>query len=110
MRTLRLTPSPLITKLLMYPSSLRIRAISSFNFEAGTSTRECFAAMALRIRVNMSAIGSVIPYSIFDCQLPIADLKNWKLAIGNRQCYLPTRLNYAGYLPLERQLAETDAA
>jgi hypothetical protein len=29
-------------------------------YDAGMSTRECFAAMAFRIRVSMSAIGSVI--------------------------------------------------
>jgi hypothetical protein len=65
------------------------------SFEAGTSTRECFAAMALRIRVNISAMGSVMKsnssYLIVDCRLPIADLKNfsmcsignWQLQIGN---------------------------
>jgi hypothetical protein len=37
-----------------------MRAISSLSFDAGMSTRECFAAMAFRIRVSMSAIGSVI--------------------------------------------------
>src|SRR2546430_3762932 len=37
-----------------------MRAISSFSFEAGISTRECLAAIALRIRVNISAMGSVM--------------------------------------------------
>src|ERR1035437_7733631 len=36
------------------------RAISSFIFDAGMSTRRCFDPHALRIRVNMSAIGSVM--------------------------------------------------
>src|SRR5687767_16039753 len=40
--------------------SFRIRAISVFILESGTSTRRCFDPHALRIRVNMSAIGSVI--------------------------------------------------
>src|SRR6187401_2056563 len=54
-----------------------MRAISSFNFDAGISPRECLAETAFRIRANMSAIGSVIRYnSIFDCRLPIADLIN----------------------------------
>src|ERR1044072_5438643 len=37
-----------------------MRAISAFNLDAGTSTRECFAATAFRTRVSMSEIGSVI--------------------------------------------------
>jgi hypothetical protein len=47
--------------------------------------------------------------SIFDCQLPIADLK---LEIGNRKSAmsLPARLYDAGNLSLQRQLAKTDAA
>src|ERR1700748_3617430 len=36
-----------------------MRAISSFSFEAGTSTFWCRARIALRIRVSMSATGSV---------------------------------------------------
>src|ERR1035437_1794780 len=43
-------------KLLAFSS----RAISSFIFDAGMSTRRCFDPHALRIRVNMSAIGSVM--------------------------------------------------
>src|SRR5229473_3354727 len=86
-----------------------MRAISSFSFEARISTRECLAAMALRIRVNISAMGSVMHYSIFDCQLPIADLK---LEIGNRKSAmsLPACLHDAGNLSLQRQLAKSDAA
>src|SRR2546422_908080 len=118
MRTLRLTPSPFTTKLLMYPSSFRMRAISSFSFEAGISTRECFAAIALRIRVNISAIGSVMNYSISHCRFPIVDcrfkrtLSTAQSAIGNWQSkmFLPTRLDDAGNLALQRQLTKTDAA
>src|SRR2546423_12205106 len=100
MRTSFFAPSPLMTKLLMYPSSLRMRAISSFNFDAGMSTRECLAETALRIRANMSAIGSVIRYnSIFDCQLPIADWNQWE--IGDRQSALslPTTFHDSRNLP-----------
>src|SRR6187397_1612078 len=40
--------------------SFRIRAISVFIFDSGMSTRRCFDPQALRIRVSMSAIGSVM--------------------------------------------------
>src|SRR5881394_46041 len=43
----------------MYPSSSRMRAICSFSFEEGISTRSCSALLALRMRVSMSATGSV---------------------------------------------------
>src|SRR5947209_5186333 len=43
----------------MYPSSVRMRAISTFSFEEGSSTRSCSALLALRMRVSMSATGSV---------------------------------------------------
>src|SRR5579883_2998066 len=44
----------------MYPSSFNTRAIASFIFEAGIETRVCRAATALRIRVSISAMGSVM--------------------------------------------------
>src|SRR5436309_10588621 len=72
----------------MKPSSLRIPAIRVFSFEAGMSTFSCSARLALRIRTNMSAIGSVID---------IAAL-------------LPARLHDARNLALERQFAEAEAA
>src|SRR5947208_1811299 len=37
-----------------------MRAISAFSLLAGISTRACFADTALRMRVSMSEIGSVI--------------------------------------------------
>src|SRR5665213_278392 len=36
-----------------------MRAISTFNFEFGISARSCNALLALRMRVSMSATGSV---------------------------------------------------
>jgi len=36
-----------------------MRAISTFSFEFGISARSCSALFALRIRVSMSATGSV---------------------------------------------------
>src|SRR3954454_4439494 len=44
----------------MYPSSWRMRAISTFSFEDGISARSGNALLALRMRVSMSATGSVI--------------------------------------------------
>jgi hypothetical protein len=37
-----------------------MRAISVFIFDTGMSTRRCFDPQALRIRVSISAIGSVM--------------------------------------------------
>src|SRR4051812_10796956 len=68
------------------PSSRRSSAIRFFIFEAGTSTLALRAVIALRSRVRKSAIGSVIGV------------------------VLPARLDDAGDIPLERQVAETDAA
>src|SRR5580658_3063515 len=64
-----------------------MRANSIFSFEDGISTRECFAVEAFRIRVNKSAMGSVVILSS-----------------------LPTCLYHAGNFSLERVAAETDAA
>src|SRR6185295_13847565 len=63
-----------------------MRAISAFSRDAGMSTRVCFALTALRRRVSMSAIGSVI------------------------SLFLPTTLCHPGDVALERQLAEAEAA
>src|SRR6188472_2240762 len=70
----------------MKPSSLRMRAISRFVREAGTTTSVWRARDALRTRVSMSAIGS----EMF--------------------IVLPARLRDAGQLADERALAEADAA
>jgi hypothetical protein len=43
----------------MYPSSWSSRAMSSFRREVGISAVSCSALLALRMRVSMSAIGSV---------------------------------------------------
>src|SRR5579859_1240620 len=83
-----------------------MRAISSFSFEAGTSTFCCRAPMALRTRVRKSATGSVrlivSPYSL-RCPFVPADRET----SGSE---LPTRLRDAGDLALEGQTAETQAA
>src|SRR6266436_6487280 len=75
--------------------SFRIRAISVFIFDTGMSTRRCFDPHALRIRVNMSAIGSVMLIGFLE---------------SSRICpSLPRRLSDSGNHPRQGQLAETDA-
>src|SRR4026207_1904773 len=72
-------------KFLMNPSSLRISAMRSLSFDGGMSTFSCSARLALRMRVRKSATGS-------------------------RTIGLPARLDHAGHLALERELAEADPA
>src|SRR5574338_1011616 len=101
--------------------SFRIRAISVFTFDTGMSTRRCFDPHALRIRVSISAIGSVmlmscvlVPYRIRPgtpgsqrtCR---NEWESVKRSARVARC-LPARLAHARDHPLERQVAETDAA
>src|SRR5258707_3409070 len=65
-----------------------MRAISSLSFEDGSSTRSCSALLALRMRVSMSATGSVI--------------------IGGR--LLPRALRHAGDDTLMGELPQADPA
>src|SRR5215213_2059308 len=82
--------------------SFRIRAISTFTFDVGMSTRRCFDPQALRIRVSMSAIGSVMLIVLsFSYRIPVGTFRN--------EC-LPAGLAHARDEPLERQVAEADAA
>src|SRR5664279_527421 len=81
------TPSRSSRTSAMKPSCKRIRAISRFVREAGTTTSVCRARDALRMRVSMSAIGS-------------------EMFI----CVLPARLRHARQLAEECPLAEADAA
>src|SRR5580700_45808 len=60
MRIVPCGPASSRSKLSMNPSSRRICAIACLTREAGTSTVLWFAVLALRMRVSMSAIGSVI--------------------------------------------------
>src|SRR5258708_38006409 len=71
----------------MYPSSFRRRAISTFIRELGMEACSCSALLALRMRVSMSAIGSVSTSSL-----------------------LPTRLRHAGNRALVGELAQADPA
>src|SRR5512133_2638012 len=63
-----------------------MRAICSFRREVGISVVSCIALLALRMRVSMSAIGSV--------------------CISNS----PARFRHAGDLALVRELAQADPA
>src|SRR5512135_933421 len=92
----------------MYPSFWRMRAISTFSFDAGMSTRGRLAPTALRIRVSMSAIGSVIARE--PCRSP-----GWSACANSSGCgrsdsRSPTALDDPGDVPLERQLAEAQPA
>src|SRR5947209_19048659 len=70
----------------MNPSSRSSSARRRFIFEAGTSTFALRAVIALRTRVRKSAIGSVMIVP------------------------LPARLDHAGDVAIQRQLAEADPA
>src|ERR1035438_7120252 len=70
-----------------------MRALSVFSLEAGTSTLGWRARMALRSRVSMSAIGSLV--------IPALQLFLW---------LSPARLRDAGDFPVQRQLAEAQPA
>src|SRR6188768_844144 len=95
-RNTRSTPcllSSVRRKLAMYPSSLRMRAISTFSFDEGTSTLGSFARTPFRIRVIMSATGSVMFI--------------WNTS---RRSRLPTGLDHARDVSRERLQPEADAA
>src|SRR5438094_5203337 len=80
-----------------------MRAISAFSRDPGMSTRVCLAVTALRIRVSISAIGSVITLSL-------------QSTVDNRQSTVsqqvtsPATLRHARDVALERELAEAEAA
>src|SRR5205809_2805218 len=69
-----------------------MRAMSALMRDAGMSTRVCLAVTALRIRVSISAIGSVISQ------------------LSTIKSQLPAALGDAGDVTLERELAEAQAA
>src|SRR3972149_6527017 len=94
-----------VRKSVMKLFSFSRRAISSFNLDAGVSTRRCFDPQALRMRVNMSATGSVM---LIGCVSLLwypgghgRTSRNW----GK----LPAGLAHAGNQPEQRHLAERDA-
>src|SRR3954447_2606672 len=74
-------------KSVVYPSSLSRRAISTFSFEAVIVVVSCSALLALRMRVSMSATGSVSTVVL-----------------------LPRALRHAGNDALVGELPQADAA
>src|SRR5262245_35885573 len=83
----------------MYPSSLRMRAISIFKRDAGISTLLWRAAIAFRMRVSISEIGSVIF---------IINLMQARTSGAPPRS--PARFGHPRNLPVERQMAEADPA
>src|SRR5436190_2091701 len=84
-----------------------MRAISALSRDAGMSTRVCLAVTALRIRVIMSAIGSVIfSNSPSQQKYPSTPLGMTVSEVEGS----PAALRDAGNVALEGQLAEAEAA
>src|ERR1700688_2366854 len=114
--------SSVALKFEMYPSSFRMRAISTFSREAGTSTFWCRACSALRTLVSISATGSVNLIVCFSSRHPFAprsaeNLRRlsqpYHLHIAGQKPtidLLPGRLRHAGNFPAQRQPAEAQAA
>src|SRR5437773_6869473 len=76
-----------------YPSFFRMWAMLSFSLECGTSTTGSNARCALRIRANMSAIGSVI-------QLPTGFGDAWNEAIERGFAELEARAGKLAQIPM----------
>src|SRR4051812_19107579 len=74
----------------MKPSSLRMRAISSFSLEAGESTLACRARMALRMRDRKSATGSVVKLIYFSSTVRSPDEREPATAVM-RNSFLVSR-------------------
>src|SRR6266545_1349196 len=92
-----------------------MRAISALSRDAGMSTRVCLAVTELRIRVSISAIGSVISFSqqstVHSPQSTGVNSGCELLSTVNcRLSTSPTPLRHAGNIALERELAEAQAA
>src|SRR6185295_19243941 len=76
-----------------------MRATSVFIFDAGMSTRRCFDPQALRMRVSMSAMGSVIDM-----------ITRPETGDERRECSeSPGRLPDSRNLSFERELAKRHA-
>src|SRR6185369_2697090 len=81
-----------------------MRAISAFSLEAGTSTLGWRAWIALRTRVSMSAMGSLVIVLLLHlrpCFPPSRSFRTTHL--------LPARLDHARDLAVEGELAEAQA-
>src|SRR6266550_2609797 len=94
----------------MKPSLLSTLAIATFILEAGMLTYSCFAVTALRIRVSMSAIGSVMFKA---CVSSFSRAHPLQVLSGRTAAYspaLPTRLLNSRQLSAQRHLPEIDPA
>src|SRR5438270_3891135 len=114
-RNTRLPSSSLALKLAMKPSSFRMRAISSFSFEAGTSIFWWRALCALRMRAKKSATGSVkLMFELLLYSFSWRDQLSRASTPGS--CFfvarisLPGRLGDAWDLALQCQSTETQPA
>src|SRR5262245_9276792 len=88
--------------------SFRMRATSVFSFDTGMSTRRCFDPHALRIRVSISATGSVM---LIDSSFS-SRIRGGRggTVVGLLAGRLPAGFANAGDHARERQVAEADAA
>src|SRR3970040_1987663 len=93
-----------------------MRAISAFSREAGMSTRVCFDCTAFRMRVSMSAIGSLISscsvswfQSARRLRFAGSGLRTWDGFRAADPPSLPAALRHTRDVPLERQLSEAEA-
>src|SRR5664279_4181255 len=90
-----------------------MRAISVFSLEAGTSTFGWRACIALRTRVSMSAMGSLVIFLLPEPPGRAIDRgpspRPQHLAPGSH-ISLPTGLRHAGYLAIQGELPEAQAA
>src|SRR5687767_14714022 len=86
--------------------SFRMRAMSVFIRDNGMSTRRCLDWHALRMRVNMSAIGSVMLIANSFSPRILADVEELLCECAR----LPARLAHAGDHPRQCQLPEADPA
>src|SRR6266487_1623200 len=94
----------------MYPSSLSRRAISSLIREFGISTWSWSARFALRMRLSMSAIGSV---NIGFSSISRAKRSGQTSSMENAKHFsssLPGTLGHAGDRAFVRELAQADPA
>src|SRR5215218_2938105 len=90
-----------------------MRAICSLSCEFGISAVSCIALLALRIRVNMSAIGSVCTRYL-PISFPVSRAKRWDNTFPRKVRSIfrgsPGTLGHAGDLALVRELAQADPA
>src|SRR5262249_25555195 len=89
--------------------SFRMRAISTFIFDDGMSTRRCFDPQALRIRVSMSAIGSVMDM-VKSGNRESGIGNRWSAAADRSPLLLPAGLSHAGDHPGQREVAKAETA